>query len=140
MMDAAPFYEENNALRFRGIPDSLAKAHLEASECCLIHTDNHLSRSKGVFVNPSVRVGYNGLAWTYVQPAAWDQWLNPVRIVLNSWENRIRRWTTTTWIKESAMRRKVSAWASEKKGRAESGSVCLINEMQILTWYGWAHV
>lgn len=34
--DAAPFYS-NEPLRFRGIADSLAAYHIEASECCLIH-------------------------------------------------------------------------------------------------------
>ncbi|EAQ87609.1 hypothetical protein CHGG_04228 [Chaetomium globosum CBS 148.51] len=53
-------------LRFRGIPDSLAALHLEASECCLIHADNPGSRTRGVYVNPAVRVGYNRLAYDAV--------------------------------------------------------------------------
>ncbi len=32
-------------LLFRGIEDSLAELHLEASECCLIHADNPLSNA-----------------------------------------------------------------------------------------------
>lgn len=54
-MDASAFYDQN--LTFRGIPDDLASLHLEGSECCLIHADNPLSHSKGVFLNPNVRVG-----------------------------------------------------------------------------------
>ncbi|SPQ25522.1 32d47f56-b61b-4914-af33-11debf7c489f [Thermothielavioides terrestris] len=53
-------------LRFRGLPDSLAAAHLEASECCLIHADNPASRSRGVFLNPAVRVGYSRAAYDRV--------------------------------------------------------------------------
>jgi hypothetical protein len=51
VFDAAPFYggpgddgHIKAPLRFRGISDSLAKYHLEASECCLIHFDNPLTR------------------------------------------------------------------------------------------------
>ncbi|BAE60536.1 unnamed protein product [Aspergillus oryzae RIB40] len=51
-MDAAPFYQ-HPPLKFRGISDSLAKSHLEGSECCLIHADNPLSREKGVWLNPN---------------------------------------------------------------------------------------
>ena len=82
-MDAAPFYSEagttsdllprpidNTALGlpFRGIPDSLASHHLEGSECCLIHTDHFTlnPNHKGVYINPSVRVGYSTEAYNLV--------------------------------------------------------------------------
>ncbi|EGS21769.1 uncharacterized protein CTHT_0036360 [Thermochaetoides thermophila DSM 1495] len=55
-------------LKFRGIDDSLAVYHLEGSECCLIHADNPASRTKGVFLNPAVRVGYNRKAYETVHP------------------------------------------------------------------------
>jgi hypothetical protein len=62
MMDAAPFYVTENRLAFRGIPDSLSLHRLEGSECCLIHKDNPVTPTKGVFLNPNVRVGYNATA------------------------------------------------------------------------------
>lgn len=37
----------------------MAAHHLEASECCLIHADNVLTKMKGVWINPNVRVGYD---------------------------------------------------------------------------------
>ncbi|KAL9070523.1 MAG: hypothetical protein Q9161_004820 [Pseudevernia consocians] len=60
--DAAPFYDPNR-LKFRGVPDSLALHHVEGSECCLIHVDNPLTQSHGVWLNPNVRVGYSPEAY-----------------------------------------------------------------------------
>ncbi|KAI9877771.1 MAG: hypothetical protein M1830_000498 [Pleopsidium flavum] len=57
VFDATPFYGNSDALLFRGIPDSLAEYHLEASECCLIHADNPLTARRGVWLNSNVRVG-----------------------------------------------------------------------------------
>lgn len=61
VFQAGPFYK-NPSLRFRGIPDSLALHHLEGSDCCLIHADNSLSLTRGVWLNPNVRVSYNSKA------------------------------------------------------------------------------
>jgi hypothetical protein len=68
IMDATPFYDTISPLRFRGIPDSLAATHVEASECCLIHVDNPMSAKKGVWLNPRVRVGYSVQAYESVRP------------------------------------------------------------------------
>lgn len=75
-LDASPFYPSTLArsvsssphppLKFRGLPDSLAKSHLEASECCLIHSDNPLRSTKGIFLNPNVRVSYNATTYSKV--------------------------------------------------------------------------
>ncbi|EFY90951.1 polysaccharide export protein (CAP59) [Metarhizium acridum CQMa 102] len=54
VMPAEPFVSSTK-LRFRGVPDSLANYHLEGSECCLIHADNPLSRTLGVYLNPKVK-------------------------------------------------------------------------------------
>ncbi|OAA60973.1 polysaccharide export protein [Niveomyces insectorum RCEF 264] len=81
VFDARPFYGEDHhqhddqqatttattpppPLVFRGVDDSLAALHLEASECCLIHADNPLaaapsSAGGGVWLNPNVRVAYS---------------------------------------------------------------------------------
>ncbi|KAH1515128.1 hypothetical protein KXX29_000456 [Aspergillus fumigatus] len=125
-------------LRFRGIPDSLAVFHLEGSECCLIHADNPLSGHQGVYLNPKVRVGYNGPAYEAVHPAG--SWLSPQYIALALWENRFRRWATTSLFKKFVVRRRLAQWKALSSGRHEPGEFCLINEMQVLVANGWAHV
>src|ERR1700749_847572 len=85
-------------LRFRGISDSLALRHLEGSECCLIHADNPHS-NQGVFLNPQVRVGYNGNAYALTHPKS-GSWLSSWQVFSGLWQNRLRRWLTTPTIKE----------------------------------------
>jgi hypothetical protein len=147
-MEAAPFYA-NFPLRFRAIPDSLAKHHLEASECCLIHADNPLSSTQGVWLNPNVRVGYNGPAYETVNPPR-GSWLSSSEIFVGLWKARIWRWVTTTYFKDSVIDRRLRAWEKESNTRYwenepnprryEPGRHCLINEMQVLVANGWAHV
>ncbi|KAJ5145761.1 uncharacterized protein N7515_000325 [Penicillium bovifimosum] len=136
-MPASPFIG-SSPLRFRGIPDSLAEYHLEGSECCLIHADNPLSVQKGVYLNPLVRVGYNGPAYTAVHPMT--RWLSAWRILRGLWVNRLRRLGVTTWLKEQVVRRRVERWRGLSPGNTERGELCIINEMQILHRYGWIHV
>ncbi|KAF1974483.1 putative polysaccharide export protein [Bimuria novae-zelandiae CBS 107.79] len=127
-----------SALRFRGIPDSLAAAHLEGSECCLIHADNPFSRSKGVFVNPRVRVGYTSEAYEAMRNG--EVTLSSIIIGLRLWENRIRRWTTTPMLKTRAVASRLQRWYEDDPTNEEPGGFCLINEMQVLRKIGWAHV
>jgi hypothetical protein len=136
-MSASPFIA-SSPLRFRGIPDSLAEYHLEGSECCLIHTDNPLSVEKGVYLNPLVRVGYSGAAYTATHPMM--NWLSAKRILQGLWVNRLRRLGLTTWLKETVVRRRIDSWRGSGAGNKERGDLCIINEMQILHRYGWAHV
>lgn len=139
-MDAAPFYKSENRLEFRGTPDSLATHHLEGSECCLIHADNPLSRSKGVWLNPNVRVGYNEDAYKAVNRRHSSPWVGSFQIIFGSWKNRFLRWTTSVWWKERNVLQKVKEWEEKAAGNVEPGPFCLINEMQVLTWNGWAHL
>ncbi|TFA98528.1 hypothetical protein CCMA1212_009638 [Trichoderma ghanense] len=137
VMPADPFVSSTK-LRFRAVSDSLAAHHLEGSECCLIHADNPLSKSKGVYLNPRVRVGYNYPAYAATHPPG-RSWVSTWDIFTGLWENRIRRWTTWTfdrWVVRSRVRR----WEKEKSGNREPGEFCLINEMQVLVENGWAHV
>ncbi|KAJ6097645.1 hypothetical protein N7499_002019 [Penicillium canescens] len=136
-MPASPFLAKS-PLRFRGIPDSLADYHLEGSECCLIHADNPLSKEKGVYLNPRVRVGYSGQAYTAVNPVT--NWLTAKRILQGLWVNRLRRWSIASWIKEEVVRRRVDSWKALSPKNEEPGQFCIINEMQVLHRYGWAHV
>lgn len=144
-MDAAPFYEPaTSPLRFRGTPDSLAAFHLEGSECCLIHTDNPLSISRGVWLNPNVRVGYKAEAYDAVHPEGKraNAWVGTASVLHGSWENRILRWFTTMWFEDATISRRIGKWqaSDESVRRKESGTACLINEMQVLVANGWAHV
>jgi len=136
-MSAEPFISWPY-LRFRGITDSLAISHLEGSECCLIHADNPLSSSKGVYLNPNVRVGYNTPAYDAVHPTS--NWISLSQIFWALWENRLRRWTTTPLFKEWVVQRRVRRWEAQDKHNQEPGRFCLINEMQVLVENGWAHV
>jgi hypothetical protein len=81
-MDAEPFHG-SSPLRFRGIADGLAEMHLEGSECCLIHTDNPLSATKGVYLNPNVRVGYNIEAYEAVN--SFFVWPTPLQRLKGIW-------------------------------------------------------
>jgi len=137
-MPAEPFIS-STPLRFRAIPDSLAISHLEGSECCLIHADNPLSAQKGVYLNPNVRVGYDGSSFETVRPIQY--WLSFWRIARGLWENRLRRWTTLSiFTKESVVRKRVQKWKNLSKQNHEHGEFCLIDEMQVLVAAGWIHV
>ena len=145
MMDASPFYDSAaQPLRFRGTSDSLAQFHLEASECCLIHTDNPLSASKGVWLNPNVRVAYSADAYKAVHPGGTkaNTWVGAASAVHGSWENRVLRWLTTTWFDKSTVSSRMRNWraSAAHESRVETGTACLVNEMQVLVSNGWAHV
>jgi hypothetical protein len=138
-MPATIFLPPTN-LRFRGISDSLATYHLEGSECCLVHADNPLSRTHGVYLNPRVRVGYNGEAYLATNPSK-GSWLSNWEILRGLWENRLRRWFPMVYFKEWMVRWRVSTWEGrEGRGEKEHGKECLVNEMQVLAENGWAHV
>lgn len=135
-MAAEPFVS-STALRFRGVPDSLAEFHLEGSECCLIHADNPLSRSLGVYLNPRVRVGYSPEAYRAVHPPG--GWVSLSQIFTGIWTNRLKRWTLIT-LEGVVVHARLRRWAQKQEHRHEPGALCLINEMQVLAHNGWAHV
>jgi len=91
-MKATPFYEDQPLL-FRGLSDSLADSHLEASECCLIHVDNSFARKKGIWVNPKVEVSYPELSYDQMKTysctrSTWSRyvalWRNRVNLLLKN--------------------------------------------------------
>ncbi|ERT00434.1 hypothetical protein HMPREF1624_03805 [Sporothrix schenckii ATCC 58251] len=139
-MDAAPFYD---GLHFRGLSDSLAASHLEASECCLIHADNNndsrTSTDKGVWMNTDVRVGYNRKAYDGMHPPS-GLWLSTWDVAYGLWSNRLQRWTSTTWFKERIVDARIAKWAADDPTHAETDRHCTINEMQVLVANGWAHI
>lgn len=140
LFDSAPFYA-SPPLEFRGIDDSLADLHLEASECCLIHADNMLSRhpDMGVWLNPNVRVGYNVPAYRAVKGGRFP---GPVTAVLGTWANRWLRvkGRMQHHLEGATVQKRLAKWRADKPGRIEPGEACLINEMQIMWQNGWKHL
>ena len=138
--DAEPFYHKIHPLEFRGVPDTLAEYHLEGSECCLIHADNPLSHTRGVWLNPDVRVGYHCDAYNAVHTPLFV-WPPVIERIRGIWQNRLLRWTTFVFHKEWVVKRRMEKWRKQKLAeRYEPGIHCLINEMQVLVSNGWAHV
>lgn len=157
--DAEPFYanvvagtqsmQKSTPLVFRGVDDSLASTHLEGSECCLVHADNYLSAKKGVWLNPSVRVGYNGDAYAAVNPKGLHgplDWPSPRDKIFGLWINRGARVVgrPRRFLESMVVHWRLSGWQSKKgtdgQKNREEGSQCLVNEMQVLAENGWAHV
>lgn len=144
ILDTAPFYE---GLRFRALPDSLASKHLEASECCLIHTDMAAmgATSKGIYLNPSVRVGYTINAYNLTHFGPDQNYVSGTQYLVGVWLNRIKRnfiARASKTMKETD--RKVTQWkkdaANSLEKRDENGKMCIIDEQHILIWNGWKHV
>ncbi|KAL3466795.1 cryptococcal mannosyltransferase 1-domain-containing protein [Aspergillus heterothallicus] len=126
-MATEAFYS-TSGIRFRGVPDGLAEAQLEASECCLIHADNVLSGRRGVYLNPFVRVGYDSTTNPTTHPI--NSWLTTWEIIESVWENRLRRWFTFPSLARWPLRRRVSGWESQDEKHKERGDFCLMNEIQ----------
>lgn len=135
--DAKPFYGIDR-IYFRGISDSLAKHHIEASECCLIHIDNPLSTTKGVWLNPDVRVGYSSPAYEAVNSG--NIYPGLAASVRGVWKNRLWRWIVPAGIQNGIVKQTVKRWMKENGQNYEHGEECLVNEMQVLIANGWAHV
>lgn len=136
-MPADPFLGGDHALRFRGANDSLAKHHLEGSECCLIHADNPLSATKGIFLNPAVQVGYNMTAYNAIHSP--NAVMSPLRMYARIWQSRIIRWFTTPWFKKRVVHNRVTKWEKDTSEK-ELGEYCLVDEMQVIFERGWKHV
>ncbi|KAL4997602.1 cryptococcal mannosyltransferase 1-domain-containing protein [Aspergillus recurvatus] len=114
--------------QFRGVPDGLADKHVVASESCLIHADNYISKRRGVYLNPFVRVGYNTPAYAATRPE--NHWLSTWEIFESIWENRLRRWFSSPFLKEWSLRSRIAKWKAEDENNKERGEFCLTNEVQ----------
>lgn len=135
----------HRALRFRAIPDSLAEHRLEGSERCLIHFDNPLSASRGVWLNPSVRVAYSVSTYISVRrllgaPDARD-FPGAIATIVGAWVNRWQRWHggVALALDRWTVRRRVARWMAdgdrlggEESARREIGEVCLVADMLAL--------
>ncbi|KAL4973779.1 cryptococcal mannosyltransferase 1-domain-containing protein [Aspergillus desertorum] len=114
--------------QFRGVPDGLADKHVVASESCLIHADNYISKRRGVYLNPFVRVGYNTPAYTANRPES--HWLSTWNIFKSIWENRLRRWFSSPFLEGWSLRSRITKWKAEDENNKERGEFCLTNEVQ----------
>ena len=139
VFDAAAFYDTLSSLQFRGIDDSLAVEHLEGSESCLIHADNTLSRSKGVWINPDVRVAYNTTPYDVMSATDGVAWPSSVEVATGVWLNRLKRWSRAFFLVDHGVENKIAAWRQQDTGHREPGNYCIIDEMQIVLWNGWGH-
>jgi hypothetical protein len=145
VMDSAPFYE---GLRFRALSDSLASKHLEASECCLIHTDMNVTNpgaGQRIYVNPSVRVGYTVDAYNTTHSGPDENFVSATQYITGVWTNRLRRTVLPRETKSMKnVERKMARWVKEGENslerREENGAICAIDEQHILIWNGWKHV
>ena len=99
------------AIAVRGLDDTLARRHLEAAECCLLHTDNPQPAITGAYVNLNVRVGYNNRAYELVHPDG--PRLTYSEIFTGLWRNRLAQWFTTPWFKEWGVRMSELSWEDE---------------------------
>ncbi|KAL2831241.1 cryptococcal mannosyltransferase 1-domain-containing protein [Aspergillus cavernicola] len=122
------FYS-NPPLQFRGVPDSLAANHVAGSECCLIHADDSLSKRKGVYLNPFVRVGHDaGAVYSASHPAS--HWLSAWEIFRSLWENRLRRWFTFPSLNGWTLRKRIAQWGTQEENNLERGDFCLVDKIQ----------
>lgn len=159
VVDAAPYYDQitaaqpnqiHKALRFRGVPDSLAAYYVEASECCLIHADLLASgqAQRGMYVNPAVRTAYVAEAYksthyglkTATFVSIWQYWSG-------TWVTRLRHWwkdavSISAGQNAREVYRRIKLWELEgdSKQRREVGDYCTVLEMQILISNGWKHL
>ncbi|KAF2128532.1 glycosyltransferase family 69 protein [Dothidotthia symphoricarpi CBS 119687] len=142
-MDARPFLGRE-PLRFRGITDELAEMHLEGSECCLIHADNPLSATKGVYINPDVRVGYNAEAYNVVN--ALLAWPTSSERIKGMWKSRMAtlpalwRFKSENLVIHWRLKRWEAQQSADGRKNSEPGLHCLVNEMQVLAENGWKHL
>lgn len=138
--------EKFKGLKFRGISDSLAQKHVEGSECCLIHADNPFRETRGVFLNPNVRVGYKRDVYKVVNGVGgWPGGSEAVRGVWRVRMGWVREWSWG-WVERMRVGWRIRVWMREGEGegmreeRVEKGTECLINEMQVLYQNGWKHL
>lgn len=141
VFDAAPFQQGEGSLSFRTIPDSLAQYHVEASECCVVHYDNPLSLSKGVFINPGVRVAYSAEAYRAVASSPTKtkgNWPTGYELQWGNWRGKWIRWWARDWAAAIKVWSRVMRWRRDYPGVEEPALNCVSDLAMVLTGNGWA--
>ncbi|KAL4862931.1 hypothetical protein BDV12DRAFT_35413 [Aspergillus spectabilis] len=124
-MHTEAFYS-TRPIRFRGVPDGLGAKHIKASECCLIHADNLLSKRRGVYLNPFVRIADNVGEYSVAHPSI--HWLSTWEIFESIWENRLRRWFSSPFLQGWSLRSRFAKWQAEDEKNKEPGDFCLTSQ------------
>jgi hypothetical protein len=104
----------------------------------LIHADNPLSKTQGVFLNPLVRVGYNSTSYDTINSES--SALSLYDVYKGIWHNRVLRWSTTSMFKEWVVSNRIRKWRRKHLMYDERAGFCLVNEMQVMFEKGWRHV
>ncbi len=87
-----------------------------------------------MWLNPNVRLGYSGEAYDAVR-----QWPTTSEAIKGLWKGYWAPLLNRSWrINKVATR--VKQWEGEDAGNHEPGFDCVINEMQVIVYNGWAHV
>lgn len=137
--DATPFQDFRQPLRFRAINDSLAKYYVEASECCLIQYDNSLSASKGVWMNPNVRVGYGVKRYAAAHPPS--GWPSTAETTMGRLSDQWTRWTQSNRQRRKEIEHRYEEWAQESLWNDEIALDCLVDKMMVVSEKGkWREV
>jgi hypothetical protein len=143
---SAPFYADP-PLRFRSVSDDLAHRRVEASERCLIHADNPLSASQGVWLNSHVRVAPGKTPRTAHFADRAHRYPGFAGTLVGSWVNRVVRWrggVQAVFDAEALVRSRFQDWFAEthtvNSEESKVGLPCLIDDMQIVGLDGWTHI
>ncbi|KAL4952121.1 cryptococcal mannosyltransferase 1-domain-containing protein [Aspergillus filifer] len=115
-------------VKFRGLPDGLTRKGLVASDTCLIHADNVISRRRGVYLNPFVRVGYDEPSYSATHSSS--HWLSTWGIFESLWECRYQRWFSFPLFARWSIRGRISSWEAEDENHRERGGWCIVDEAQ----------
>lgn len=139
--DVAPFQQREKPLSFRAIPDSLAQYHVEASECCVVHYDNPFSQTKGVFINPAVRVAYSTEAYRAIASSptkAESNWPTGYELQWGYWKSKWTWWWARDWASAIKVWSRVGRWRRKHPGVKEPALNCVSDLAMVLTGNGWA--
>jgi hypothetical protein len=100
----------------------------------------HSTSPPETFLNPLVRVSYTRSAWE-TQNSVQQMFLERVVGPIVAIGYDVRDWWVGKRIRAhfAARREKVREW-ERRTGRKEIGDYCLVDQMQLLTPWGWAHV
>lgn len=120
-LNAAAFLPPHS-LRFRSIADDLAWYRVEGSERCIIHYDNPLTGTEGVWLNPRVRVAYDENGLKRLRDMPLSGWRRP-KFILKGEENvaRLKKG------KDREVARRVMEWEGTEIARD-----CLVGSVQVL--------
>ena len=106
-----------------------------------------MSASKGVWLNPNVRVTYNNVSDAIVNPKGGGTWPTRGVKLKGVWTYRWIHWSQwlLRWLRDRRVSTRFQQWKNEPRQEGEDehvepGAACLVDEMQVLLSNGWKHV